>query len=136
MSFSWTQDISIGASIDAADMNEVKTNIDSIYTYLSITRTGCGSGAGWTELPVSAGSPIENVDLAQLRAAIDYAYDNKCQSAYGTYNSGADGGYESGVLTGQDSGAVSGVNSGADSGEDSGANPTNNGVCAPFYGST
>lgn len=78
MAFDWTEDISVNASIDADDINEVKTNIDTVYTYRSITRTGCGSGAGWSELPVSVGGPIESADMQELRDAADYAEDNIC----------------------------------------------------------
>ena len=78
MAFGWVEDISVGATIDATDINEIKTNIDTIYTYRSITRNGCGSGAGWSELPVSVGEVIESADIQELRDAADYAQENIC----------------------------------------------------------
>ncbi|GAI62861.1 unnamed protein product, partial [marine sediment metagenome] len=55
MAFVWTEDISPGAPANAAGMNEVQVNLDTIYTALGITRTGCASGAGWTEFPITGG---------------------------------------------------------------------------------
>jgi len=78
MSFVWSENVGVGESIDAADVNEVKTNIDSIYTALGITRSGCASGAGWTELPVSAGDSITSAQFQQMRDAADYAHENPC----------------------------------------------------------
>ncbi len=132
MAFSWTQDVSVGASIDAADVNEIKTNLDSIYSELGITRTGCVSGAGWTELPVSAGDPITSAQFQEMRDVTDYAYDNKCP----TYFSGAQAsvdfgdnnvhlfGYDSTVYTGQYSGVNGGYNAGHYVSENSLANTT------------
>lgn len=88
MAFSWVQSVSIGASIDAADINEIKTNIDSIYTYLSLTRAGCTSGAGWTVIPVSVGNIITSAQFKQLRDVADYAYDRRCTTNWASYDSG------------------------------------------------
>ena len=92
MPFIWVQNISVGASVDAADLNEVKTNLDTIYTALSITKTGCASGAGWVELPVSAAGVIQSADFQELRAVTDYAYDNRCPVHDVADNSGVDTG--------------------------------------------
>ncbi|MBA7558619.1 hypothetical protein ES708_00223 [subsurface metagenome] len=109
MAFVWTEDISPGAAANAAGLNEVQDNLDTIYTALGITRGGCASGAGWTEFPIAGGLVTEKLtDQAQeLRAVTDYAHDNKCP-AY-------DSGYRSGVDTTEDSGYYNGYLSGYDS---------------------
>ncbi|GAI73002.1 unnamed protein product, partial [marine sediment metagenome] len=80
MSFVWTEDISIGAAASAAGMNEAQTNLDSIYTALGIIRTGCASGAGWTEFPIAGGLVTDKLSVQpqELRDVTDYAYENKC----------------------------------------------------------
>lgn len=125
MAFNWQQNISPGASIDAADLNEIKTNIDSIYSYLRLRRTGCASGAGWSSIwPIQGGGTvaIQASHFLELRNVIDYAWDRWCTyhysshcsgyevnydgmvdlEDYGTYNSWDDGtvnsGYESTVI--------------------------------------
>jgi len=80
MPFVWTQNIAVDALIEAADVNEVKTNLDSIYTALGITRGGCGAGGGWVELPVGVGDLIESADFQEMRDVTDFAYDNRCPS--------------------------------------------------------
>ncbi|MBA7515075.1 hypothetical protein ES705_07113 [subsurface metagenome] len=109
MSFVWTEDISIGAAASAAGMNEVQTNLDSIYTALALTRNGCGSGAGWTEFPITGGLVTDklSVQAQQLRDVTDYAYENKCPAYNTSYQDGVDttedAGYNSGYLSGYDS---------------------------------
>lgn len=109
MAFAWVQDISPGAAAMAVGMNEVRTNIDTIYTALGITRAGCASGAGWTEFPIAGGLVTDKLSVQpqQLRDAIDYAHDNKCPA----YNSG----YQDGVDTTEDSGYNNGYLDGYDS---------------------
>ncbi len=102
MAFVWTEDVGVGDSIDAADVNEVKTNLDTIYTTLSITRGGCASGAGWTELPVSTGDDITSAQFQQMRDATDYAYDNKCPGYCNDENTGYNYGDDTGANTGED----------------------------------
>ncbi len=80
MPFVWTQNIAVDALIDAADINEVKTNLDTIYAALAITRGGCGAGGGWVELPVGVGDLIKSVDFQEMRAVADFANDNRCPS--------------------------------------------------------
>ena len=99
MGFAWVQDISVGAVANAADLNEVKTNLDTIYTALSITKTGCASGAGWVELPVAAGDSIKSVDFQELRSVTDYAYDHRCPVHDVADNSGVDAADDSGVYS-------------------------------------
>lgn len=126
MSFTWVQNVAVGGHIDAVDINEVKTNVDSVYTFLSKTRAGCASGAGWTLFPVSAAGQILATQATEMKAAIDWIDTNRCTtycaSQYTSNNTGAD----SGVNTGADSGANSGEDSGANSGLDSGANGSAN----------
>lgn len=90
MAFTWVQDISSGAGALAAGMNEVQTNLDSIYTALGIVRNGCGSGAGWTKFPLAGGliDTKESAEAQELRDATDYAYENKCPSYCNDENSG------------------------------------------------
>lgn len=144
MPFVWTENIAINASIDAADINEVKTNLDSIYTALGITRGGCGAGAGWVELPVAVDSLIESADFQEMRDVTDFAKDNKCpaydatdrapfnatadsgvlNNDHGTYNSNHDlsedvddkGTYESYNMSAEDTSEHGTYNSGANSG--------------------
>ena len=97
MAFNWQQDVSQGASIDAADVNEIKNNLDSIYTYLGITRSGCSSGAGWTKLPVSPGDVITAAQFQELRAVTDYAYDHWCTTHYSGHDSTYNSTYRSAV---------------------------------------
>ncbi len=85
MAFTWTENVSPGQPVNAAGLNEIKTNVDSIYSYLSLTRSGCTSGAGWSKLPVSSGDAIESADFQELRNAIDYAHTNWCRYNYSAY---------------------------------------------------
>ncbi|GAI65881.1 unnamed protein product, partial [marine sediment metagenome] len=109
MSFEWTEDISPGAAANAAGMNEVQTNLDSIYTALGITRGGCASGAGWTEFPITGGLVTDKLSAQpqELRDVTDYAYDNKCPAYNSGYRDGVDidehSDYKSGYLSGYDS---------------------------------
>ncbi|GAI77825.1 unnamed protein product, partial [marine sediment metagenome] len=109
MSFAWTEDISVGAAALAPGMNEVQTNLDTIYTVLGIIRAGCASGAGWTEFPITDGLVADklSVQAQQLKDVTDYAYENMCPA----YNSG----YQDGVDTTEDSGYNNGYLSGYDS---------------------
>ena len=110
MAFSWTEDVSVGASIDAADVNEIKTNLDPIYSDLGITRTGCASGAGWSELPVSAGDSITSTQFQEMRDVTDYAYDNKCPSYNATHKGGVRATHNGSYCSGQNSTYWTGYN--------------------------
>ncbi|MBA7667652.1 hypothetical protein ES703_75749 [subsurface metagenome] len=109
MSFVWTEDISPGAPKMASNLNEIQTNLDTIYTALGITRNGCASGAGWTQFPIAGGlvTPKLSAQPQELRDVTDYAYENKCPA----YNSG----YQDGVDTTEDTGYNNGHLSGYDS---------------------
>lgn len=88
MAFNWQQNINPGASIDAADLNEIKTNLDSIYSYLGLTRTGCASGAGWSSIWPIQGNytvPIQASHFLELRNVIDYAWDRWCRTHYSSH---------------------------------------------------
>ena len=80
MAFSWSESVASGASMDNEDVNEMKTNLDTVYTDLGITRGGCGSGAGWSDLPKSGGDPINSTTFQELRDVADYAQENSCPS--------------------------------------------------------
>ncbi|MBA7589098.1 hypothetical protein ES708_31173 [subsurface metagenome] len=108
MAFVWTEDISPGAAANAAGMNEVQTNLDTIYAALGITRTGCASGAGWTEFPITGRLVTDKLSAQpqELRDVTDYAYDNKCPAYDSGYQDGVDTtedtGYNNGYLDGYD----------------------------------
>lgn len=122
MAFGWVEDISPAAAAMAAGMNEVQTNIDTIYTALVITRGGCGAGAGWTEFPIAAGLVTGKLSAQpqQLRDAIDYAYENKCPAYNGTYQDGVDtteeSGYQNAAKPGYDSSNKPGYDADYDTG--------------------
>jgi len=82
MPYSWTEDISPGASIDAADVNEMKQALDDFYADKGLTYPGCSSGPGWVTLPVSSGDPIRPDELQELRDRTDYAWQETCCSGY------------------------------------------------------
>mgnify|MGYP001773958814 CR=1 FL=1 len=91
MAFTWQQGVEVGNSIDAADLNEIKTNIDSIYSYLGTTYPGCASGAGWSSIwPIQGGGtvPILASHFLELRSKVDYVYDNWCRTHYNGHKSG------------------------------------------------
>ena len=79
MGFTWSRTITSGTDIQDSDVNEIKNNIDTIYSELGINYPGC-TGAGWVELPVSANDPIESADFQELRDRLDYGWDNRCPS--------------------------------------------------------
>ena len=130
MGFSWTP-INVGDEVKAVHINEIKDNIDTIYSDLEL------SPRDWSELPVSAGDPIRSAELQELRDAIDYADDqNYCRSHDATYYSGddaddkegVDGAYHSGYNNGYDPGVdgsyKTGYNSGVQVGVDGAFNST------------
>ncbi len=105
----WVQDISLGAPANAAGLNEIQTNLDTIYAALGITRGGCVSGAGWTEFPLAGGlvDPKLSSQPKQLRDATDYAYDNKCPA----HDTSVQTGYENADKVGVDSSNYPGYDS-------------------------
>lgn len=109
MAFVWDEDISPGAPANAAGLNEIQDNLDIIYAALGITRTGCASGAGWTEFPLAGGlvDPKLNPQPQQLRDATDYAYDHKCPA----HDTGVQTGYENADKDGVDTSHYPGYDS-------------------------
>jgi len=103
VAFEWTENISPGAPTNAAGLNEMQVNLDTIFADLSITRTGCASGAGWTEFPIPGGLVTDklSVQVQELRDVTDYAHDNLC--------SAHDSGHQSGVAASYDASFYSGV---------------------------
>ena len=97
MGFVWATDISVGAAVDAADRNETKTNIGTLYTGLgknwpgNVRFPGCG-GAGfdpgapcpviWDMVPgdsiyqTPGAHPVS--ELQEARDKLDWIWDNKC----------------------------------------------------------
>lgn len=138
MAFFWVQDISPGAPANAAGLNEIQGNLDTIYAALEITRPSCASGAGWTEFPLAGGlvDPKLNPQPQQLRDATDYAYENKCpahdvsvETGYQDADKdGVDGsyypGYDSTYRYSQDNDENTGYNSGDLVGVDSSNHPS------------
>ena len=91
MAFVWTP-LGVGYPIENEDLNEIRTNLDSIYSYLEITYPGCTSGAGWTGVwPLKgkeAGTPdsIQSAHPQELRDKTDYADDHYCSADKASYN--------------------------------------------------
>jgi len=122
MGFIWVEDISVGALIEAADWNEVMTNIESLYTALGKDYPGC-SGPGWVTFPVTGaslpeeeGDEILSAHPVELRTRIDYLADNLCGADYVDH----DVDENVGANTGEDFGEDVGAHSGEDTSEDSG----------------
>ena len=80
MGYSWTS-ISKGDKILTDHWNEIKNNLDDLYSDLQL------SSWDWEYFPVSLGSLIKYDHLSELRDATDYADDqNYCRDHNGTYN--------------------------------------------------
>jgi hypothetical protein len=89
MSFSWTSITAGVTNITAAQMNEVKTNVDHLTTQLGVT------AYSWSTLPVSQYAKAMAANLTELQTAITYVDGlNTCA----TYNAA----HNSGILTGDD----------------------------------
>lgn len=118
MGFSWTNIIRYVTEIAAAHINQVKTNVDSVYTDLELT------AYNWLYLPVSVGDEIQHEDFKEMRDAIDYADNmNYCRSHDVSYMGADDAVARRTVYTGEKTGVdsthratvYSGQNSGYDS---------------------
>jgi len=87
MAFSWTP-LGVGYSIENEDFNEIHDNLDSIYSYLELSRPG-GSGAAWSDAWIlSNGDPVKSDHPQELRDVTDYADDHWCSTHYSSYKSG------------------------------------------------
>lgn len=74
MSFDWTA-IAVGDLVLAAHQNQIKTNVDVVYSDLELTPYN------WVYLPVDIGEEIDDADFQEMRDAIDYAdTQNYCRS--------------------------------------------------------
>jgi len=125
MGFIWVEGIAVGDSIDAADYNEVKTNVDTLYTDLGKNYPGC-VGPGWVIMPVAADDGILTSQSTELRNRIDWIEDNKCGADQVAHNLPVDAGENVGVNVGADSGANTGEDVGENVGANAGANPGEN----------
>lgn len=87
MAFSWTP-LNSGDPIENEDLNEIHGNLDSIYSYLGISRPG-GSGAAWSDVWIlSNGDAIKSIHPQELRDVTDYADDHWCFTHNSSYKSG------------------------------------------------
>jgi hypothetical protein len=102
MAFTWNS-VSAGTVIKAADINQVKTNVDTLTTNLGI------AAYSWSELAVSQGDEDTAAQISELQDALDYVdTNNVCNSdnstQYGTNNADKDG-----TIDGTFNGAVDGT---------------------------
>jgi len=87
MAFSWTS-LNSGDLIENEDLNEIHDNLDSIYSYLELSRPG-GSGAAWSSVWVlDDGDSIKSDHPQELRDVTDYADDHWCSTHYSIHKSG------------------------------------------------
>ncbi len=137
MGFVWTPITQLVTEVAAAHQNEIKTNVDIVYSDLALPPYG------WVYLPAVVDEEIVYEDFKEMRDAIDYADDmNYCRSHDTSYNVddkathratvhssqktghdsthdvGVDGDYDSGVHSGEKSEYQASYNSGVDSGHD------------------
>jgi len=83
MGFTWTQDISPGASIDAADINEIREKTDTLYDNMCSSHD---SSYNTTYYP----SNLDN-DLAPVNSGAETGVDNSYYfEDWGTYWTGVD----------------------------------------------
>ena len=82
MAFTWTWKPTGDDPENEESLNECKTNLDTIYSDLSLTCPGCGSGAGWdADWPIAAQEPANASLMTEMKDRCDYAYDNSCPTA-------------------------------------------------------
>ena len=117
----WAENIAVGASILATNINEIQDNVDIVYAFLGRNFPAC-AGAAWTEMPVAIDEIIETVQPVQLRERIDDLWDNVCT----VNNVGEDVGENINEKTGANNGEDTGENVGADTGENVGADTGEN----------
>lgn len=111
MGFSWTPLVQFVTEIKAAHQNQIKTNIDTVYTDLEL------SAYGWAYLPVNIGDEILHEHHKEMRDAIDYADDMNYCRAHNTGYDGADDAVDRAtVYSGQNTGYDSGYQAGVDEG--------------------
>lgn len=103
MSFSWTSITAGVTNITAAQMNEVKTNVDHLTTQLGVT------AYSWSTLPVTQYNKANAANLTELQTAITYVDNlNVCATYNATHNSGILTGDDNSIHTGKDVSILSG----------------------------
>jgi len=137
MGFSWTTITQYVTELAAAHQNEIKANVDIVYSDLDLSQYD------WEYLPVSVDEENLHEHFKEMRDAVDYADDmNYCRSHDTGYNAddqavhratvyssqktgydathdvGVDGTYDSGVHSGEKSDYQASYNSGVDVGHD------------------
>lgn len=79
MGFVWSSGLEKGLVIKTTHTNEMRTNLDSVYSWLGITYPGCISGAGWQDYwPVEDGAIVQYQHHNAVRDRADYADENFC----------------------------------------------------------
>lgn len=115
MGFSWTPITQYITEIAAAHQNEIKENIDIVYSDLDLSQYG------WEYLPVNVDDEMLHEHFQEMRDAIDYADDmNYCRSHDTGYNADDDAIARGVVYTAQNSGYDSGYKAGVDGSYQSG----------------
>jgi len=113
MAFSWTSITAGVTNITAAQMNEVKTNVDHLTTQLGVT------AYSWSTLPVSQYAKANAANLTELQTAISYVDTlNVCASYNATHNSGILSGDDNSIHTGKDASILTGQDAAIHTGKD------------------
>lgn len=82
MPYSWSETILAGTSVKASHVTELHTNINT-----ERTRRGLAAGT-FTQVP-NVGDKALNVDMTDMRTALDQAHSaNACVSYYATHDNG------------------------------------------------
>jgi hypothetical protein len=121
MSFSWTSITPGTTSITAAQMNEVKTNVDHLTTQLGV------SAYTWSTLPVTQYNNANAANLTELQNAITYVDSlNVCATYNNAVNSGALTGDDNSIHTGKDVSVHTGKDAAIHTGKDAAYNNAQN----------
>ena len=75
MAFTWNS-VSAGTKANSADINEAKTNVDTLATNLGISQYS------WVEMATSVSDEITAAQVAELQDAVDYIDTNNVCTAY------------------------------------------------------
>jgi hypothetical protein len=113
MSFSWTSITAGTTKITAAQMNEVKTNVDHLTTQLGV------SAYSWSTLPVTQYNKANAANVTELQTAITYVDNlNVCATYNAAVNSGVLTGDDNSIHTGKDASILSGQDASIHTGKD------------------
>jgi len=86
MAFTWTS-LNSGDPIENEDLNEIHDNLNSIYSYLELSRLG-GPGAAWSSAWIlNDKDAIRTIHPQELRDVTDYADDHWCTTHHSNDNS-------------------------------------------------